>query len=67
MTIHPQFVVDDKGRKKGVLLSLKDFKELVECAQDVIDARLIDEVKDEPTVAWEKVIEKENKRRGLTK
>ena len=67
MTIHPQFVVDEKGKKKGVFLSLKDYKELVECAQDVIDAALIDEVRDEPLVEWEKVKEKERRRRAQAK
>jgi len=53
MTIHPQFLVDEKGKKKGVFLSLKDYNELLECAQDVIDAALIDEVRDEPLVSLE--------------
>ncbi|MGC2423843.1 MAG: hypothetical protein WA666_05755 [Nitrospirota bacterium] len=65
MTLHPQFVIDEKGRKKSVLLPYKDYKELLELAQDVIDASLIDEVRSEPTVPWEEVKKKEDKRRGL--
>jgi hypothetical protein len=67
MTLHPQFIVDDKGKKKSVLLSFKEYRELLECAQDVIDARLIDEVRDEPTVSWEDFKKKEDRRRGLKK
>ena len=33
MTIHPQFVVDEKGKKKSVLLSLKEYKELLKLAK----------------------------------
>lgn len=65
MTLHPRFVVDEKGRRKSVLLPYKDYKELIELAQDVIDARLIDEVRNEPTVSWEEVKRKEDRRRGL--
>ena len=54
MTINPQFVVDQKGSKRGVLLSLKEYQELLEIAQDVLDASLIDEVKSEKSVAWRK-------------
>ena len=67
MTLHPQFVVDEKGKRKSVLLPYKDYKELVELAQDVIDAKLIDEVRSEPTVSWEEFKKKEDKRRGLKK
>lgn len=67
MTMHPQFVVDEKGKRKSVLLPYKDYKELVELAQDVIDAKLIDEVRNEPTVSWEEVKKKEDRRRGLKK
>lgn len=62
MTLHPQFVIDEKGRKKSVLLPYKDYKELIELAQDFIDAKLIDEAKDEPRVPWEQVKEKIKKR-----
>jgi len=61
MTLHPQLVVDENGKRKSVLLPYKDYKELVELAQDVIDAKLIDEVRNEPTVSWEAVKKKENR------
>jgi hypothetical protein len=62
MTLHPQYVVDNKGRQQSVLLSIEEYRELLECAQDVIDAGLIDEVKDLPRVAWEEVKAKRNRR-----
>jgi len=46
MTVRPQYVVDAKGRRRSVLLSIEEYQELLESAQDVIDAALIDEVKD---------------------
>lgn len=48
MTLRPQYVVDEKGRRRSVLLSAKEYQELLESAQDVIDAALIGEVKDDP-------------------
>ena len=62
MTLRPQYVVDEKGRRRSVLLSIKEYRELLESAQDVIDATLIDEAKGEPRVAWDDV--KARRRRG---
>ena len=55
MTLRPQYVVDEKGRRRSVLLSIEEYRELLERAQDVIDAALIDEVKDDPRAAWRDV------------
>ena len=55
MTLHPQYVIDEKGKRRSVLLSIEEYQELLESAQDVIDAALIDEVKDDPRVAWGEV------------
>lgn len=55
MTLHPQYVIDEKGQRRSVLLSIEEYQELLESAQDVIDAALIDRVKDEPRVAWSEV------------
>ncbi len=52
MTLHPQYVIDEKGQRRSVLLSIEEYQELLESAQDVIDAALIDKVRDEPRVAW---------------
>ncbi|MBI5527355.1 MAG: hypothetical protein HY897_13550 [Deltaproteobacteria bacterium] len=63
MTLHPQFLVDKKGRQRQVLLTVKEYRELLECAQDAIDARLIDETKYEPRVAWTSVKARRAQRR----
>ena len=64
MTLHPQYVVDKKGKPKSVLLPIAEYEELLESAQDVIDAQLIDETKGEPHVAWSDVQAKRIRRRG---
>ncbi len=55
MTLHPQFIVDSKGKRKRVVLSLSEYRKLLETAQDLVDHKLIDEVRDEETVPWEQV------------
>ena len=62
MTLHPQYMIDEKGQRRSVLLSIEEYHELLESAQDVIDAALIDEVKDDLRVAWSEV--KANRSRG---
>ncbi len=64
MTLHPQYVVDEKGQPKSVMLPIAEYEELLESAQDVIDAALIDEVKSEHRVAWSTVKAKRGRRRG---
>ena len=63
MTLHPQYVIDEKGQRRSVLLSIEEYQELLESAQDVIDAALIDKVKDEPRVAWSDVKAKRSRGR----
>jgi hypothetical protein len=45
------------------LLSIREYQELLESAQDVIDADLIDEVKDDPRVPWSDVKAKRSRGR----
>ncbi len=52
MNLHPQYVIDEKGQRRSVLLSIEEYRELLESAQDGIDAALIDEVRDTPRVSW---------------
>ena len=44
------FIVTERGRKTGVLLSLKEYKELLE---DLQDLAIIAERKDEPSQPFE--------------
>ncbi|MBI4284996.1 MAG: hypothetical protein HY670_03725 [Chloroflexi bacterium] len=50
-----RFVVTEKGRKTGVLLSLKDYRKLLE---DLQDLAIIAERKDEPSLPFEVVKER---------
>ena len=59
-----EYVFDANGVKKAVIVPYDMFKELIECAQDVIDISLIEEVKNEPTVDWEE-FKKELEQDGL--
>lgn len=63
MTLHPQYLVDKNGKQRQVLLTVKEYRELLECAQDAIDAKLIDEVKGEPRVAWSEAQTRAGRRR----
>jgi hypothetical protein len=58
LKMRPEFVVDRKGRRRKVILSMRDYRSLLECVEDEIDAALIEEVRDEPTVPWEEVCAK---------
>ena len=55
MTLHPQFVVDERGMRRKVLLPIEEYEELLETLQDVIDAGFIVEVRNQPRVAWNDV------------
>ncbi|MFN0030722.1 MAG: hypothetical protein ACKVOR_01035 [Flavobacteriales bacterium] len=43
--ISPEFIIDAKGRKLRVVLAVKDFEHLLECADELEDIRLYDESK----------------------
>lgn len=49
------FIVTEQGRKTGVLLSLKEYRELIE---DLQDLAIIAERKDEPSLPFEVVKER---------
>lgn len=55
MTLHPKFVTDKRGKPQSVLLPIEEYQELLERAQDVIDADLIDEVRGAPRRTWNEV------------
>jgi len=55
------YIVDSKGRKKGVILDLKTYEGLLE---DIEDLRMVAERKDEP-VSSLKEVEKRLKKHGL--
>lgn len=62
MTLRPQYVIDEKGKRCSVLLTIKEYQELLERAQDVVDAELIGEVRDSSRVSWKEVKAKRSRR-----
>ena len=52
--LHSEYITDEKGNKKSVILSISAFKELIE---DIEDLAAIAERKIEPTVSHEKILE----------
>ncbi|TGK05470.1 hypothetical protein EHQ53_17730 [Leptospira langatensis] len=44
-SIHPQFITDEKGKKLSVVLSVKEYKALLENSEELEDIKLYDEVK----------------------
>jgi hypothetical protein len=54
-----RFVVTEKGRKTGVLLSLKEYRELLE---DLQDLAIIAERREEPSLPFDVVKEKLERR-----
>lgn len=40
--IHPQFVIDDQGKARSVVLSIEEFDALMELVEDANDAEALD-------------------------
>ena len=58
---HPEYITDEKGQKKSVILSISDFQELME---DIEDLAAVAERRDEKTISHEELV-KELKKDGL--
>ena len=50
---HPQYITDEKGDKKSVILPISEFQELME---DIEDLATVAERRDEPTISHEKLL-----------
>lgn len=52
LTVHPQYITDKTGKKISVVLSLKEFKNIIEELEELEDIRLYDVAKtsDEPSI-----------------
>jgi len=59
--LHPEYITDEKGEKKSVILPIYEFEELVE---DIEDLAAVAERREEPTISHEDLIT-ELKRDGL--
>lgn len=67
LTIHPQYITDNRGKKISAVLPMKEFKTILEELEDLEDIRLYDESKNdnEPAIAKNKamaMIEAERKK-----
>ena len=47
LSVHPQFITDDAGKKISVILPVKEFKTIMEELEELEDIRLYDEAKKE--------------------
>jgi PHD/YefM family antitoxin component YafN of YafNO toxin-antitoxin module len=52
-TIKPQYITDADGRKKGVILSIEEYEELME---DIEDLAVLVERREEPTISHEELV-----------
>lgn len=69
ISVHPQFITDNTGKKISAVLPMKEFKTLIEELEELEDIRLYDESKNdnEPAIAKNKamaIIEAERKKLG---
>ena len=49
---HRKYIVDDTGKKTAIVLSLKEYDELIE---DIHDLAVIAERRDEPTISFDEL------------
>jgi len=54
-----QYLVDEKGRRLGIVLSIKEYEDLVEAAEQLDDIRYLEEAEAEQgePIPWEQVKE----------
>jgi PHD/YefM family antitoxin component YafN of YafNO toxin-antitoxin module len=66
MSLHPQFIVDTNGDKRGVVLPLGEYNRLLEMLEDVLDAADLDQAArgDEAMIPYEEV-QKELRAEGI--
>jgi len=59
--LHTEYITDEKGKKKSVIIPVEDFYELLE---DIEDLAIVAERKDEPVVSHQDLL-KDLKNNGL--
>jgi hypothetical protein len=52
--LHPEYITDENGIKKSVVLSIVDFQELIEQIEDLV---AVAERRNEPAISHEKLLE----------
>lgn len=63
MTLHPQYITDEEGKKISVVLPMDEFEQIMEDLDELEDIRLYDEAKkdDQPYDSFDEYV----KKRGL--
>ena len=69
VTLHPQYITDNSGKKTAAILSMKEFKTILEELEELEDIKLYDESKNdnEPALTQKEamaMIEMERKKLG---
>lgn len=59
--LHPQYITDENGERKSVILPMSEFEELIE---DIEDLATVAERREEPTISHEDLVA-ELKKDGL--
>ena len=65
MKIKEKFITDEKGKKVSVIISIKEYKELIEKVEEFEEIKLFDKLKseDEELIPFDKAIEEIEKSR----
>ena len=51
--LHPKYIIDENGKKISVILSIKEFEQIIEDYEDLIE---ISKRKDEKTISHKEVL-----------
>ena len=67
ITVHPQYITDNAGKKISVVLPIKDFKAIMEELEELEDIKLYDEAKKgkQEFIDAEEAFREIEKKRGL--
>ena len=69
LTVHPQYITDNAGRKISVVLPIKEFKTIMDELDELEDIRLYDEAKatKEPSIPIDDAFKMIEAKRKITK
>jgi hypothetical protein len=60
LTLHPQFITDNSGKKISVVLPMKDFQAIIEELEELEDIKLYDDAKNsnEPSLPIDEALKR---------
>jgi len=58
MTLHPQYITDEEGKKISVVIPMNEFEHMMEELDELDDIRLYDEAKkiNEPSMSFDEYV-----------